>query len=246
MMSPDELARTLAQRLENVRDPELRVRYVRHELFAMETAEIAGLLTVAVHGTEARDASQGALLLSICLALADEECSELRERVAAAAMEQGHPEAAALLVRGDDTPSEDADPAPDFKTGRALTLGERKSLARRRDRDLIARVLRDPHPDVIRILLGNPALTEDDVLRLCARRPVAAEVLREVFRNTRWVVRERVRRAIVKNPFAPLDVALALAAHLNEQDARAVARSPELAAELREACERVAGMTTIH
>jgi hypothetical protein len=117
-------------------------------------------------------------------------------------------------------------------------LGERKAIARKNDRDLITRVLRDPHPDVIRIVLGNPAVTEDDVVRLCARRPVAGDVLREVFRSTRWIVRYRVRKAIVLNPHAPLDVALSLAAHLTAPDAKLVVESHELAEPLREACVR--------
>ena len=68
---------------------------------------------------------------------------------------------------------------PDYGRGRPLTLGERKSLARRPDRAMLDRLLHDPHPDVIRRLLRNPRLTEDDVVRLAARRPGRPEVLVE-------------------------------------------------------------------
>src|SRR5690606_31465859 len=105
-------------------------------------------------------------------------------------------------------------------------------------RDLIARVLRDPHPDVIRILLSNPTLTESQVVGLCARRPVEPEVLREVFRSTRWIVRYGVRRAIVMNPSSPLDVALQLSVHLNATDARKIAQMHELDPTVRDACRR--------
>ena len=67
--------------------------------------------------------------------------------------------------------------------GRPLTLGERKSLARTHDRSLIQRVVRDPHPDVIRILLDNPSLTEEDVGRVCAQRGrTTPNVLQTVYR----------------------------------------------------------------
>src|SRR5207237_1853542 len=46
--------------------------------------------------------------------------------------------------------------------GRALTLGERKALARSSRRELVAHLVRDPHPDVVRILLDNPVMTERD------------------------------------------------------------------------------------
>ncbi|HJL14784.1 MAG TPA: hypothetical protein RMH99_03960 [Sandaracinaceae bacterium LLY-WYZ-13_1] len=247
MSDPHRLARRMAKRVEAIADPAMRVKYLQHTLARMSPGTIADLVTVAVHGAEARDGSQGALLLALCLALAQEDSAELRAAVVREALTQGQHDTASLLQpRPPARASEEPLAVPDFGRGRALTLGERKSLARGRDRDLLARVLRDPHPDVIRILLGNPALTEDDVLRLVAQRPVAPEVLREVFRSTRWIVRYRVRRAIVKNPFSPVDVAVQLATLLNAQDARTVVESAELSPPVRDAARRVAGLATLH
>lgn len=241
------LATRLAGRIAAIGDPEMRVGYLAHTLREMAPGTIADVLTVAVHGAEARDGDMGALLLGLCLALARESSTELRQAVFLESVAQSQHDTAALLSpRAPDVESETPLAVPDFGKGRTVTLGERKSLARGRDRDILARVVRDPHPDVIRILLANPALTEDDVLRMCARRPVAPDVLREVSRSTRWVVRYRIRRAIVNNPYAPVDVALQLAAHLNAQDAREVVASPELPAPVRAACRRVAGLGTVH
>lgn len=247
MEQASHLARRLARRIAGIADASTRVRYLSHTLESMRPGDVADVLTVAVHGAEARDGALGSLLLALCLALASEPLAGLREQVVGEAIGRGQHAAAALLrprpaVRESEAPHD----VPDFGKGRPLTLGERKSLARRRDRDLLARVLRDPSPEVIRIVLGNPALTEQDVLRLCARRPVPPAVLREVFRSTRWIVRYPVRRAIVRNPFTPIDVALSLAALLNAQDAREVVDSPELALPLREACRRVAALGTVH
>ncbi|MGF1467500.1 MAG: hypothetical protein ACFCGT_15350 [Sandaracinaceae bacterium] len=240
-------ARRLARRVGGIRDLSLRIRYLRYLARESAPEEVAEILGLAVHLTEAREHRFGGLALGLCVALADEDMDEVRAAVAQAAMLGGDYGTAALLsprppLQQPDDPPE----VPDFGTGRVPSLGERKSLARRRDRDLLARVLSDPHPAVIRILLSNPALTEPDVVRLCARRPIGAAVLREVFRSPRWVTRYAVRRAIVKNPFTPQDIALQLCAHLTATDAVLVARSPELGDAVRDACRRVGGLATVH
>ena len=143
-----------------------------------------------------------------------------------------------------EAPPEDKRRVPDFGRGRPLTLGERKSLARTNDRSLIQRVVRDPHPDVVRILLGNPALTEDDVIRICAARPNHPDVLQTVYRNRRWVVRYRPRNAIVRNPDTPLDTALLLAPLLRNPELKEAATSSELAPPLRLSCKAILKMRT--
>ena len=133
---------------------------------------------------------------------------------------------------------------PDFGKGRPLTLGERKSLARTHDRSLIQRVVRDPHPDVIRILLDNPSLTEEDVVRVCATRPNDPNVLRTVYRHRRWVVRYRPRNAILRNPDTPLDTALLLAPMLRKGELKEAATSSELAPALRLSCKTILELRT--
>ncbi len=128
---------------------------------------------------------------------------------------------------------------PDFGRGRPLTLGERKSLARTHDRILIQRVVRDPHPDVVRILLDNPSLTEDDVVRICALRPNDPGVLQAVYRHRRWVVRYRPRNAIVRNPDCPLDTALLLAPLLRPGELKEAAVASGLAPALRLSCRSI-------
>ena len=138
---------------------------------------------------------------------------------------------------------------PDFGRGRTVTLGERKSLARTTRREIITRVLRDPSPQVMRILLGNPLLTETDLVRLCARRPVSTEILREVFRSARWMVRYPIKVTLALNPYTPVDMGLQLAPHLQLPDLRRITGSEDLHEALREACRRLLGRTdstTLH
>jgi hypothetical protein len=239
--SSADRAEALARRVQALVDADLRVAHVRRALEAMDPATAADIMTVVNARAQAREQRHGTLLLTVSLALSDPAAEATRRAVAAAAAARGQDEVADLFaVRPppDAEGSEDGHPVPDFGFGRPLTLGERKALARRSDRDLIARVLRDPHRDVIRILLLNPALTEDDVIRLCARRPIPPSVLHEVFRSPRWVARYRVRRALIRNPHCPRDVALQMVPHLTAQDAREVSLSTDLHDEVRLACRR--------
>lgn len=235
----------LAQRLQGVLDPAVRVAYVRNRIAGMSPGDVAEFLILTNAGAEARQADHSDLLLALCLALADDESLELRAQVAAELDQRDHATLACGLRPTDDG-SDDGFRVPDFGKGRPLTLGERKSLARRGDRNLIARVVRDPDPSVIRILLGNPAVTENDVVRLCAARPLPSRVQREVFRSPRWVTRYRIRLTLVLNPYTPLDVALQLALHLTLPDQRRVADSQDLSGVLREACRRRATPVTVH
>lgn len=222
----------------------MRVAYVRHELLTMDPATAADVLTVVAAGAEAKRPAFEELMLATAMALASPGTEGARRAMLASAAARGRKEVARLLEPREPTEVELL-PVPDFGGPRPLTLGERKSVARTHDRALIARVLRDPHPDVIKIVLGNPTLTEDDVVRLASRRPIATATLREVFRATRWAVRYRVRRTLIQNPCCPLDVAMQLAPLLSAADARKVAASTELADELRLACRRVA-TDTVH
>lgn len=231
------------------RDPALAAGYLRSELayFVEADADLAAAaLSVVLADASARSNEAQGLLMVIGAVLAPIDMMPLRDRLAAVAGSIGFVDVEGLLrphgaarAAADD----EIERVPDFG-GRSLALGERKSLARRRDRQLLARVLRDPHPDVIRIVLGNPALTEADVVRLAARRPIHGDVLREIAACVRWIVRYGVRLAILKNPYAPLEVLLPLIPLATSMDLAEIAGSTDLAPELREIAGR--GPRTLH
>ncbi len=124
---------------------------------------------------------------------------------------------------------------PDYGTGRTLTLGERKALARRPTRKAMEKLFADPHPAVIRTLLANPKVVEDDVVRLTARRPADPEVLAEIARSPRWTHRVRVRMAIVLNPDTPPELSIPLLALLLRPELELVTAAPLLVPALRAA-----------
>lgn len=230
----------MCERLRHIEEITLRVGLVGEQLDSMTDGEVAHFLSAAYQHAALRGPAAQPVFLPVALALfRPAVLSRRAELVVAARKLELHDAADCLRSPADDSDERVKRPAPELGRGRPLTLGERKALARTHDRRLIERVVRDPHPDVIRILLDNPALTEDDVVRVCAARPNSSELLQVVFEHRRWVVRYRPRNSLVRNPKCPLDVALLLAPMLRHADLREVGSSGDLSPPLRLACKNI-------
>lgn len=226
-----ELALTeFVTRLRALADLDLRLAHARAVFQTLSPATIAQYFAV----------TQGdRTLLDVQLVMSVATCGgpddTLRRAVALAATETGLEPLVPMFqdaVAPDDAATEHGR-APKSPDGRVLTLGERKALARRVDRRRLERALRDPSPDVVAIALGNPALTEFDVVRLAAKRPTLAATQRLIFSHTRWVVRAQVQSALVMNPHTPQDVALHLLPQLSKQERRRVVSAQDLSRTLR-------------
>lgn len=229
------------ERLGRIDELEMRTGLVCEQLESMTTEDAVAFLDSAYRSASHGDPDAQRVFLAVGWALFDPRVCDRRPDLGASARRAELHHVADFVT----PPAVEADAGqgvrriPDFGRGRPLTLGERKSLARTRQRSLIQRVVRDPHPDVIRILLDNPSLTEEDVVRICAIRPNDPEVLQTVYRHRRWVVRYRPRNAILRNPDTPLDTALLLAPLLRKAELREAATSSELTAPLRLSCKRI-------
>jgi hypothetical protein len=234
-----ERAATWARTLGGLRDTGLQVGWIRDQIAVLGAGRSADVLTVVLARAEQREERYATLLLRVSLALSTPETATLKRAIAGVADVRGQTGLARFLG-GAEPHDPDADetstPIPDFGAGRQLTLGERKSLARKRDRNLLARVLRDPDPDVIQVLLGNPALIEDDIVRLAARRPIRPQVLVQVFQHPRWILRYRVRLALAMNPHTPEKIVLQLVPHLAPSDVRELVHTGHVSERVRAAC----------
>jgi hypothetical protein len=124
---------------------------------------------------------------------------------------------------------------PDYGGARPLTLGERRALAARPSRRAIELVVRDPDPRVALRLLGNPKLTENDVVRLAARRPFPGATLLEIALHVKWRERRKVSVALVQNPCTPVWMALSLLPDLPAQTIAEIVDDQNLAGALRNA-----------
>lgn len=239
-LTADSRAFELLRKLGAMADPSLRVDYLRAELLSGPTDGVASLLQATAEGADAGVTGYREMLLLLAVALAPARLESRRREAAAAAIARGQWLARSLLVpegRREADAGDGATRAPPVIPGRTVTLGERKSLARGRVRTVLDRVMHDPHPDVIRILLSNPSIREADILRIASRRPIAAEILREIFTHGRWFPRYGVRFALVQNPYLPTDLGLALVRQLHRQDAETLVGATELPNAIREAAE---------
>ena len=99
-------------------------------------------------------------------------------------------------------------------------VGYRISLARRALAGVIERLLFDPDARVVQVLLGNPRLTEAEVLKLAASRRAGPEALEAIAQSDRWIARYPVKVALANNPATPTRVVLGLLPYLLRQDLR--------------------------
>lgn len=224
-------------------DASLRVAYVIDYFRTQPVSVVAATLEiVCARAEQAEDAAREALV-----AVVDALNAEGNESIAQRLREEAAGESLLALgrlvrhpvgaQRGSLLPADpDDDKIPDYGRGRPLTLGERKALARRPNRDTVMRLLRDPHPDVIRALLGSGRVTEEDVVRLAAKRPCRPDVLVQVARAPRWAHMPRVRMALVLNPDTPVDVATGIAGLLMRQELRLVAEATNVSPAVRAVC----------
>jgi hypothetical protein len=194
---------------------------------AEEWVEALSAIVARAHLVDDADAME--TLQCVTHAAADPSLPyELRQRLYTAAVKRNLPTIARLFLLaspqgelprqlstqlGPERPLRPSDSRP-------LTLGERKALARTHRRDKLTLLIRDPHPAVVAIVLDNPHITEQDVVKMAASRPAVPDSLAKIAVHPRWSVRHAVKRALVLNPSTPLADAIRIATTL---------RAPELA-----------------
>lgn len=197
-------------------DVTLRVSWLRAHLAELRDTEAADLLSSLCEDGERADPDSREALLVVAMLLAQSGDSPFVERLRQHAEERRLLSLARLLRRGAEgagsAHAKTEPPVPDYGTGRELTVGERRSLARSPNRKVLEKLLRDPHPLVLRQLLGNPRLTEDDVVRIAARRPLHLSVVEALADSPRWLRRPRVRLTLLLNPGTPEPVSMPLLA----------------------------------
>ena len=211
-----EGAHRLRRVLLSLPDVTLRVGWLRAHLGELGDGNAAELLSSLCEDGERADPDSREALLVVAMVLVAEGDSLFVERLRQHAEARRLLSLARLLRRGSEGPSASralsVPPVPDYGSGRELTVGERRSLARSNDRRVLEKLLRDPHPLVLRQLLGNPRLTEDDVVRLAARRPLPSVVAPTLAESPRWLRRPRVRLTLLLNPGTPEPISMPLLA----------------------------------
>jgi hypothetical protein len=236
------LPELLIEHLKAIREPEMRIAALVQALTAGDPGHwIEAFASVVRRAHTTDDADAAAALEAIAQAAgADRLPYPSRQQLYEAAARLGHRVIARMFLAAspvrvpDDQLARHLAPERALRaSGKPLTLGERKTLARTQRRDLILLVIKDPHPEVIAILLHNTHLTEADVVQVAARRPAVPDTLMKVAEHARWSARHAVKRALVWNPSTPLDVAIRLATTLRPAELREIEADETLPAPLR-------------
>jgi len=235
MMEVERLKRVLL----SLPDLTLRTGWLRDFLARESTHDQATVLNALCEANERADSGAREAILPVALVLASLGECELLEGLRAQAEARHLLSLSRFVRRGPqslvrDRPAHER-PVPDYGAGRELTVGERRSLARSPNRRAFDKLLGDPHPLVIRQLLQNPRVTEDDVVRLAARRPARLEVLEAIAQDARWLSRPRVRLAVLFNPGSPPAMAMPLLAVCTRSELDEVLHSTDASAVLRSA-----------
>jgi hypothetical protein len=218
-------------------DSTLRLGWLSSELAELGSAAGAALLNAVMEQNEAADPAAHEVLLSIALILVDTNNRELVERLRQEAEAQSLFSLERLTRRAPPpsihAPALEELRVPDYGTGRELSLGERKSLARRPDRRAFEKLCLDPHPLVIRQLLENPKMVEEDAIRIATLRPARPAALAELVRSHRWLSRPRVRMAVLLNPGSPPELTMPLLGLCTREELRDLLKSTETSIVLR-------------
>ena len=102
---------------------------------------------------------------------------------------------------------------------------KRIELAAGAGNDQIQLFVHDPSARVIRALLGNKNLTEQDIVIIANKKNIPADILEAIARDRRWAESYPVRLALARNPRSPLSVSLSVARFLRVFDLEEITRS---------------------
>lgn len=233
--SLSDLAERWLKSVPTLKEMQLRAGLVGAEIASYPESEVADALEHISMLAEQADERAREVLSAAMLLLTDPAREELVSSLRAEAHARGLFALARLLRRrsgirdgAHEVPEPGIRHPNESRYGRPLTLGERKSLARNQNRDMLDRLLRDPHPHVIRNILANPRITEDDIVRLAAKRPTFPDIQAEIAKSPKWSVRQRVRMAIVQNPYTPPSIAVPILSLLVRPELGQVAAATDI------------------
>jgi hypothetical protein len=123
-----------------------------------------------------------------------------------------------------------------------IAVGEKVALARRGSPRLLQTLRTDPSPRVIEAMLDNPRLQEPDLMPLARGEASTGPVLQVLLRHRKWGSRYAIKSAVVRNPRAPLALALQHLTFLQKHDLRAVAADERLHVTLRRKASLLLGL----
>ncbi len=119
------------------------------------------------------------------------------------------------------------------------TIDERIEQASSAKEEKVALFVHDPSPRVVKALLANRHIGEQEVLIIANRKNLPGDVLEAIAKDKRWVESYPIRLALAKNPKTPLFVALSISRYLRLFDLAEIGRSHFLPLTFRHKIENI-------
>jgi len=120
-----------------------------------------------------------------------------------------------------------------------MALGEKIALARIAPRGVVGVLRRDESPLVIRALLTNPRLTEEDALAIASAPGTPGPVLQALAQDARFASRPAVQKAVVQNRDTPAATALRIVQTLSTRALKELSQAPHVPQIVRVAALRL-------
>lgn len=108
---------------------------------------------------------------------------------------------------------------------RFMSVPERIKLAIRGNKEVRTILLRDSNKIIVRLVLENPRITEDEIRTITQNRSADDELLRVIANRREWMKNYQVRLGLVTNPKTPMGTAVRLLSTLDDRDIRRIAKS---------------------
>jgi len=118
---------------------------------------------------------------------------------------------------------------------RSITRTEKLLLAPKADRVERAILAQDNDPQVLFLLLKNPRLTADEVIRIAKSPFLTFQTAEAIVKSTQWLSNVEVRVALVHNAKTPVAFALRLLATLPESEVRTISHGAATSMALKQA-----------
>jgi hypothetical protein len=119
-----------------------------------------------------------------------------------------------------------------------VTLGQKIALARQASARVLAALILEGNAQVVEPAVGNPRLTEAQVLKLLTRDKLPLAVVPALCRSRRWTSVPNVALALLRYSHTPPEAAVKLLPHVASADLRALAQTKTVSQVMRRYIQR--------
>jgi hypothetical protein len=109
-----------------------------------------------------------------------------------------------------------------------MALGAKKTLAKIASGEVLMKLIQDGYPEVVKICLDNPALTEAHLYKIISRQTTAPGTIRTIAEHGNWPIRYHIKIALVRNDQSPLARTVLFLPDLRTGSLKELYRDPSL------------------